>query len=178
MRTDAKNGEMRRGVMAAMASVALMFASGAVLARSPDATGADRAFVKEAIQGDLAEIQIGKLAQEKGASEQVKQFGQRLQNDHGANLEKARQLAASLGVAAPTAPDAKQNAAYARLNGLSGPQFDQRFAKKMVRDHKKDIKAFRKESKRSGAAGDFAKQTLPTLQEHLKVAKSLTSSKT
>jgi putative membrane protein len=172
------NGDIRRSAIAAMAAANLMFASGPVLARSPDSTEANRAFVKEVIQGDLAEIQIGKLAQEKGASEKAKQFGQRLENDHSANLKKVRALAESLGVPPPTAPDAKQESTYDRLSSLSGQSFDRRFAKKMVQDHRKDIKAFQQKSTGSGPVADFAKQTLPTLQEHLKLAKALSGART
>jgi len=173
-----RKGEMRKDAIFLAAIAALTFNSGLVRARSSDSAQADRAFVREAIQSDLAEVQIGKLAQEKGVSEKVKQFGQRLQGDHGASLEKARSLAESMNITLPTAPNAKQEATYDKLSRLSGPQFDRWFAKRMVQDHKKDIKAFRKESRRSGPAADFAKQTLPTLQEHLKTAKSLSSSKT
>jgi putative membrane protein len=173
-----RKGDMRKEAVIFAATVALMFDFGLAQARTPDVTEANRAFVKEAVQGDLAEIQIGKLAQEKGASEKVKQFGQRLESDHSANLEKARALAESLGVTPPSGPNANQKATYDKLSRFSGSRFDRRFAKKAVQDHKKDIKAFQQESKRSGPAADFAKQTLPTLQEHLKIAKSLSGSTT
>jgi putative membrane protein len=166
-----------RTFLAAMA-VALVSASGMAQGRSPDPAKASRAFVNEVIQGDLAEIQMGKLAQEKGASEKVKQFGRRLASDHGANLEKARPLAASMGMRLPTTPNAKQKAMYYKLSSLSGPDFDRRFARKMVQDHEKDIRAFQRESSRSGPVANFAKRTLPTLQEHLKIARSLSSSRT
>jgi putative membrane protein len=61
---------------------------------------------------------------------------------------------------------------------LSGKEFDQTFAKRMLKDHKQDIKEFRRESRRSGPAADFAKRTLPTLEEHLRLARSLSGSRT
>lgn len=167
-----------KAVIFITAMAALTLNSGLAQARAPEATEANRSFVKEAIQSDLAEIQIGKLAQEKGVSEKVKQFGRKLESDHGANLEKAGALAESLGVRVPTGPNANQKATYEKLSRLSGTQFDRRFARKMVQDHKKDIKAFQQESRKSGPAADFAKQTLPTLQAHLKIAKSLGGSST
>jgi putative membrane protein len=166
-----------KGVVTAVSAVTLMFVSNLAQARSPD-SAADRAFIQDAIQGDLAEVQVGKLAQERGESEQVKQFGQRLERDHGANLEKAKPLAESMGVTLPTAPNAEQKATYDELSGLSGVQFDRQFAKKMVQDHKKDIKAFEHATRGTGTTADFAKQTLPTLREHLKIARSLGGSKT
>jgi putative membrane protein len=105
-----EKSDTRRGgaIFLAPAAAILLFASGLVQARTPDLTNADRTFVKEAIQGDLAEIQIGKLAQQRGLSESVKQFGERLEADHGANLKKAKSLAESLGSAPPTAPNSNQ----------------------------------------------------------------------
>jgi putative membrane protein len=170
-----RKGDIRKATMLLAAVAVAMFASGSGRARSP--AEANQAFMKEAIQGDLAEIQMGKLAQEKGASEQVKQFGQRLESDHRAHLEKATPLAQSLGVTPPTEPNAHQKTTYDKLSSLSGPQFDRQFAKNMVKDHRKDIKAFQREGRKAGPAADFAKQTLPTLEEHLKLAKSLSGSK-
>jgi putative membrane protein len=171
------SGKANKCGIAAIAGATLM-CTAAVHARTADSTTASRAFVKEAIQGDLAEVQIGRLAQKKGASDGVKQFGQRLESDHAANLEKAKSLAASLGAAPPAEPNAKQKFTYHQLSHLSGQQFDRQFARKMVKDHEKDIRAFALESKRSGPTAEFARQTLPTLEVHLKLAKSLTGSRT
>jgi putative membrane protein len=158
---------------------AILTCGAAVQAGTPDsASAASRAFVKEAIQGDLAEMQIGRLARKKGTSDEVKQFGQRLESDHAAGLQKAKSLAESLGARPPAEPNAKQKVTYQKLSRLSGPQFDRQFAKRMVKDHEKDIREFELESKRSGPAAEFARQTLPTLEAHLKVAKSLTGSGT
>jgi putative membrane protein len=144
-----------------------------VHAQSNKPSAQDESFVKQAIQGDLAEIEVGKLAEQKGTDQQVKQFGQKLVSDHSENLEKAKSLAQSIGVTPPTAPDAKQKAAYEKLSNLSGEQFDKRFARDMVQDHKEDIAKFERESKKSGQVGQFAQQTLPTLKHHLEMAESL-----
>jgi putative membrane protein len=39
------------------------------------ASKADEIFIKEAMEGDLAEVSLGKLAQEKSQSQGVKEFG-------------------------------------------------------------------------------------------------------
>lgn len=145
----------------------------ALRAQSVGSTDANRMFMIKAMQGDLAEIGIGELAQQKGTNEKVKQFGETLATDHGANLETAKSVAQSIGVTPPTAPNATQKAAYDRLNKLSGQQFDRKFAQHMVKDHKKDIKEFRHQSKKSGPIADFARQTAPKLQQHLRIAESL-----
>jgi putative membrane protein len=138
---------------------------------------ADQSFLKEAIEGDLAEINMGKLAQEKGQSQEVKQFGQMLEQDHGQHLQKAKDAAQQMGLPAPTEPNAKHKKMYDQVNKLSGAQFDKHFAQEMVSDHKEDIKKYQKESKSKGPLADFAQQTIPTLQKHLQTAESLTGQK-
>src|SRR6476646_8089874 len=73
---------------------------------------ADESFLKEAIQGDLAEVNMGKLAQEKGQSQEVKQFGQMLEQDHSQHLQKAKETVQQMGLMAPTEPSAKQKKMY------------------------------------------------------------------
>jgi putative membrane protein len=135
---------------------------------------ADQQFMNEAIQGDLSEVNIGKLAQQKGESQGVKQFGQMLEQDHGQHLRQAKNTAQQLGLTAPTQPNAKQKEMYNNLSKLSGDQFDKQFAQDMVNDHKEDITAYQKEVKSEGPLADFALQTVPTLQKHLQTAQSLT----
>lgn len=135
---------------------------------------ASQKFIKEAIEGNLAEVQVGRLAQQKGQSEGVKSFGQMLATDHGQANQKAIQVASQIGVAPPTEPNAKQKHVYDKLSKLSGDQFDRTFASEMVKDHKKDIKEFEKAAKTgSGPAPMFANETLPTLRKHLETAQAL-----
>lgn len=172
---------MKKSIMALGFATALALASTAAQAQNMSTSrknaAADR-FMSQAIEGDLAEIQMGKLAQQNGATDQVKQFGQRLVSDHSADLQKAKSVAQSMGMNPPTAPDAKQRADYQKMSKLSGAKFDRQFARDMVRDHKKDISKFKRESKKSGAAANYAQQALPVLEQHLQMAESLNSSKT
>jgi len=156
------------------AALAALLVGGAALAQDK----ASQSFLTEAIEGNLAEIQMGQLAQKNGSSDAVKQFGQMLQKDHSDANQKATSVATSMGMTAPTQPNRKQKATYDRLAKLSGKQFDRAFAKDMVADHKADIKAFQKEATRNDAAGTFAKESLPTLQKHLQAAQSLQSTST
>ena len=133
-------------------------------------------FIKEAIQGNLAEVQVGQLAQEKGAMPQVKDFGAMLVKDHQMANEQATQVAQHMSVEAPDKPALKQKAVYDRLSQLSGTKFDREFIKSMVKDHQEDIARYQKESRLTGAASDYAKQTLPKLHAHLKTAEELQQS--
>jgi putative membrane protein len=146
----------------------------AAVTGSAFAQGADQKFIKDAIEGNLAEVKMGQLAQQNGASQGVKDFGQMLVTDHGQANTKAQSVAQSLNVTPPTEPNAKQKKDYDKMSKLNGAAFDKAFAQHMVMDHKKDIAAFQKETKsKNQTAAAFAKETLPTLQKHLQTAQSL-----
>jgi putative membrane protein len=139
---------------------------------------ASQKFLKEAIEGNLAEVQMGQLAQKNGSNDGVRSFGQVLEKDHSEANQQATAAASSLGVTPPTAPNSKQKAAYERMSKLSGANFDREFVKHMVEDHKKDIKDYDKASKQGDAAGTYAKEALPTLRTHLDTAQSLSAAST
>lgn len=143
------------------------------MAQTKQVDKASQKFISTAIQGDMAEVDVGKLAQEKGQSEAVKQFGAMLMNDHGEHKTKADQVANELGVKPPSGPSISQKATYAKLKMLSGASFDRSFATAMVKDHQHDIKEYQKEASKDDAAGKLAKETLPVLQKHLQTAQSL-----
>src|SRR5436190_19742346 len=146
----------------------------AAVTSSAFAQGGDQKFIKEAIEGNLAEVQMGKLAQQNGASQGVKDFGQMLATDHGQANTKAQSVAQSLNVTPPTEPNAKQKKDYDKMSKLNGAAFDKAFAQHMVADHKKDIAAYKKETKsKNQTAAGYANETLPTLEKHLETAQSL-----
>ena len=116
---------------------------------------------------------MGKLEQQRGASQQAKSFGQMLKSDHQANQQKAEQVAKQTGVTPPTSPSAMQKSDYDRLSKLSGAEFDRQFAAMMVKDHRKVIGEFRREARVKSPVGEYAKQTLPTLRKHLRAAERL-----
>lgn len=137
---------------------------------------ATQKFLREAIEGNLAEVQMGELAQKNGKSDQVRSFGQMLQKDHSDANQKAKAAANQLGMSPPSEPNGKQKAMYDRMSKLSGDSFDREFAKHMVQDHKKDIKEYEKAAKKNDAVGAYAKEALPTLHKHLETAQSLSGS--
>lgn len=162
------------GKYALAAAGVLLGLTGASLAAAADASGGK--FIKEAIQGNLAEVKVGQLAQEKGATQGVKDFGAALAKDHGSANDNATQAAQQMKVTPPGKPNMKQTQVYDRLAKLSGEKFDQQFIKAMVKDHKEDIAKYERESNQSGPAADYAKQTLPALKSHLKMAEDLAGS--
>ncbi len=136
---------------------------------------ADARFVMFAAMGSTAEIEMGRLAVQKGASEDVRQFGQRMIDDHTRSNEELMRLASPKGITPPTALDAKHQAAMRKMSALTGERFDREYAKMMVNDHKKTVSEFQREAAR-GADADikaFAAAQLPALQEHLRMAQRL-----
>jgi putative membrane protein len=134
----------------------------------------DKVFLKKALEGDNAEVTLGQLAEQKGASQATKDFGHMLAVDHADHKAKVLPVAAAHGVPDTEALGAGGRMEEVKLKLLAGPSFDREFARYMVRDHQTDILEFRKEAQ----TGDpdisaLAKQTLPTLHKHLEVAEKL-----
>ena len=134
----------------------------------------DRKFMEKAAGGGTAEVQLGKLATQKAESDQVKQFGQRMVDDHTKVNQQLRQLASTKGVALPASLDKTSQREYDKLSKLSGAQFDREYMNHEVSDHKKDISEFKSEAKKAKDADvkQFASSTLPTLEEHLNLAQA------
>lgn len=159
------------GILSAAAMAAAILSSPLALAAGPTHAGV---FMKKAIAGNLAEIKVGELAQQKGATRGVRQFGQVLEQDHSKANQQAMTAASSMGVTPPSAPTPKEQRIYEHLASLSGTKFDRAFVKAMVKDHKKDIAKYTKEAKTSNSpASNYAETVLPDLHKHLRMAESL-----
>jgi putative membrane protein len=135
----------------------------------------DRKFVMEALKGGMAEVELGKLASERAASDAVKQFGKRMADDHGKAGDELMKLAQDKGVAAPSALDGKHARLRDKLAKLSGADFDRAYVGEMVKDHRQDVKDFRREADKAKDPDvkAFAAKTLPTLEDHLKQVEDL-----
>ncbi len=146
--------------------MALGFAAAAALAAFAEDVD-DSKFLSEVLLIDLAEIRMGQLAQQRGSTEGVRNYGAKLQADHTRALEKTTALAKPLGVPIPSEPSAEALEHYAALEKLSGPAFDSAFAGHMVMGHEKAIEKFhgadarqpeqRDHDVRDGAAADAAR---------------------
>ena len=114
-------------------------ATGAFAGQRPPASP-DQAFIKKAAVGGLAEVQLGQLAVERAASPDVKQFGQRMVDDHGKANRELMAVVEPKGLAVPTAPDRKHRQVADRLAKLQGPAFDRAYIQDMVKDHEQDVR--------------------------------------
>jgi len=138
----------------------------------------DASFVREAGQAGLAEVRMGELAQQNAQDQQVKDFGQRLVNDHSKANEELARIATQKNFQMPAAMAAKDQSMIDHLSSLNGQDFDKACARHAVEAHQKAIRLFRAEAQSSQDPDlkAFAQKTLPTLEEHLRMAKDLNKS--
>ena len=132
----------------------------------------DMEFMKKAAIGGMAEVELGKLAQQNGQSQQVKDFGSRMVQDHSQAGDQLKSIAQQKGVQLPDQLDGEHRAMRDRLAKLQGDQFDRAYMRLMTSDHDKDVKEFRKEAQTSKDADlkRFARDTLNTIEQHDQLA--------
>ena len=140
-------------------------------------TDADKEFVSRTGLGGLFEVQAGNLALQKAQSADVKNFAQRMINDHGkANAELAA-LATAKGLALPTELAGDHQHAFEHLSSLSGAEFDKAYMHHMVENHDNGVASFDKASTSATDADvkAWAGKTLPTLKAHQAMAHDIAS---
>ena len=132
----------------------------------------DQKFIEDAAAGGMAEVELGKLAEQHGASDQVKQFGKKMVEDHQKANDQLKKIAESKGLKLPADMSASDRREYDKLQKKTGADFDREYMKEMVSDHKKDVKDFESAAKKADDADvkNFASTTLPTLHQHLDMA--------
>ena len=175
---------IRKGLLsAALCGVALAGAwaqsatpptGGAAASGAAALSQGDRKFIEDAAAGGMAEVELGKLAEQRASNAQVKQFGSRMVQDHGKAGDELKSLASSKGVPLPAALPKNLQSDVDKMGKLTGADFDKAYMKHMVDDHKHDVSMFEKKSK-SGQDTDlkaWAGKTLPTLREHLQLAQT------
>jgi putative membrane protein len=136
----------------------------------------DQEFIKEAAQGGTAEVKLGELAQENASSPAVKKFGRRMVEDHSMANKQLTGLLNKKGTPlAGKELNREQKENYDRLSKLHGAAFDRAYIKDMVKDHKEDVALFRSAAKnlKDPDLRAWAEKTLPTLEEHLRMAEGL-----
>ncbi|MCJ9750756.1 DUF4142 domain-containing protein [Neorhizobium sp. BETTINA12A] len=134
----------------------------------------DKEFLSDAIKTDNSEIRLGDLATKKGGSDGVRSFAQTLIDDHRRAKDDATALATDLDVKITGIVTTEAQNEIEKLQSLSGPEFDKEFVNYIVSTHEKDISEFREKAGEGGRpVPELAKKMLPTLQQHLQLAHSL-----
>jgi len=132
----------------------------------------DAKFLMDVAEMQLEEISLGKLAQQKGNSPQVKELGKMMEAAHTQTLTEVKALAQSKSVAIPTSVTEDSKDAYQKLNDKTGNDFGKAYSDMMVEHHEDAIELFEKIAKDSEDADikAWATQKLPGLRTHLKHA--------
>jgi putative membrane protein len=157
-------------------TVALFGVAGTCVLRADDAkVEADSKFLKEAASGGMLEVKLGELAVQQAQNPEVRRFGQRMVNDHTKACKGLMSLADKNGVTLSKTLNSKHEAVLTKFKDMKGTDFDRAYMANMVKDHEEDVADFTKEAKnaQSSAVRDFATKTLPTLEEHLRLARAI-----
>jgi putative membrane protein len=135
----------------------------------------DKMFVQKAMQGGLAEVQLGQLTLQKSNNEQVKQFAQRMIDDHTKLNDQMKPIAQQAGVPVPQQVSKKDRATLAKMQALSGTDYDQAYIKGMIKDHKQDLSEFQTEasSGQDPNVKDAAAQGSKVIAQHLQMIQQL-----
>jgi putative membrane protein len=161
-----------------MAIASVVASASAIAADKSTVSSADKAFVMKAAQGGMTEVQLGQLAADKGASQDVKDFGSKMVTDHGKAGDELKSIATSKGLTLPDKLDDKHQMMVDKMSKLSGADFDKAYVPAMVKAHKADDALFAKEAK-SGDDADlkaFADKTdTDVVKMHLKMIEDIQS---
>lgn len=122
------------------------------------------------------EIEAGKLAQEKGESKAVKNYGKMLVRDHTAADKQVTALAKQLKVEFETMP-AMKSAKMDAAKNATGAEFDRLFAEAMVEDHTRDASdaAAARDATKNPKLKKLLTALVPKLEKHRDTAQKLAS---
>jgi putative membrane protein len=136
----------------------------------------ERAFITKAMEGGMAEVQLGQLAQQKSQSNDVKQFAAKMVNDHGQMGEKwLKPVAQQMGITEPSGPSKKDKKELEKMQGLSAQDFDREYITMMVKDHQKDLKEFQSEAQtaQNPTVKQIADKGSQVIQQHLQIIQQI-----
>jgi putative membrane protein len=138
----------------------------------PVLTPGDRAFADDLASTNIAEISLGKLAQQKGTIAAVKDFGARMVRDHTELNNELTTWAKDNHVVLPTTMSAADMAEQHKLASLSGKAFDDAYMETMLSDHQHDIVKVQREAESvtNPQVKQLASRTLPVLEDHVRLA--------
>jgi len=140
-------------------------------------SAADRKFMEDAARAGVAEVSLGQMATNKASHDNVRSFARMMVDDHSAANDQLQSLAANRGVALPSHLASNERSLQQHLDGMSGRSFDRAYVQAMVKDHRKAVSLFRKEasSGHDNEVTQWASETLPRLQHHLREAERLSN---
>jgi putative membrane protein len=138
-------------------------------------SSADRSFISSAEEGNIAEIESAKIVEQKGTDPAVKDFANRMTTDHTLASQELKTLAKSTGVTLPAESMGVKTNQKNDWQNLSGAKLDEAYLRDQLDDHKQAISVFENEIEhgQNEAVKDYAEKTLPTLQDHIRIAEDI-----
>ena len=152
-------------IISVLIATSLVFS---VTANGQGLSAQEQQFVKKAAAGGLAEVKLSELANDRASNPKVKDFAKQMVTDHTQANNKLKPIAESNKIPVPTRLQVESEAAYKRLEKLSGAKFDAAYVKVMVSDHDKTVAAFEDASSKvkDPSLKAFIDKTLPVLRQH------------
>lgn len=175
-----KNFILTVGVATALAvTSAVSFAAEKEKSSDTAKSSMDAKFIRKAANGGMTEVELGKIAQEKGKKDDVKSFGERMVKDHGKANDDLKSVASKMDVKVPEKVNAKHQATIDKFSKMSGDSFDAAYIKEMVKDHKKDIAEFEEAQNqvKNEDLKKFISDTVPVMKEHLEMVEKMQKEK-
>ena len=165
--------------LAAILCVPFQPSSGADEKTNNEPTAVEKMFIKKAAGGGMMEVELGKLAAEKGGSDEVKDFGNQMVKDHSKINDDLKEVAAKMNVTLPSGVNAKHHGMIEKMSAMSGANFDKTYVTAMVTDHEKDIAEFEKAEKevKNPELKKFIEDALPVMKGHLEKIKKFDQAK-
>jgi len=146
-------------------------------AKLGNADSTDRTLLNKSMQGNLAEIELGRLAITHSSNPVIEGFGTRIAQDGSKGVANLQALAGMLHVSLPSEPSAAQEHQISELSKLHGAQFDARFQKIALTDETQFLKSFQSgvSAAQNGAVEATIKNMVPVVQEHIQIAQAIPS---
>jgi len=133
------------------------------------------AFVSNASQSDMYEIQAGQIAQKRSKNADIKAFGKMMVADHTKTSKEMGPIAKAAGQTPATSLDNRRQGFLDNLNKASDADFDKTYIDQQVAGHEEALsllQGYAKDGSDAGLKGAAAK-TVPMVQMHLDKAKSI-----
>jgi putative membrane protein len=129
----------------------------------------DAAFLAMAAEADMTIAHIGQMAENRAATEKVKDFAKTVVQDHTNDYWEVTELATKTGDKIPKAINGQNERIIAGLDRSKGKAFDREFLSRQSAEHERLISAFKEEAEHGSnpAIKDYARKTLPTIERHL-----------
>jgi len=137
-------------------------------------TSAERIFLENMARGNMAEVELGNLAQQKSSNQTVKDFGQRMVTDHTKLNDDLKQFAESRNITLPTKVSSAEASQKQKLEQLSGNSFDKAYMTDMLSDHQHDVMEVQRMAEHAQDPGvkQLAAKILPIFEDHLQIAEN------